>query len=78
MENKNVNTTGMQEADAAEEQEMEMQQAQAGGTVDFNKKKEEKQASLNYTHPRRMQAENMQQGIMQCIWMGKKWLKLTR
>lgn len=41
MENKNVNTTGMQEADAAEEQEMEMQQAQAGGTVDFNKKKEE-------------------------------------
>ena len=35
MENKNVNTTGMQEADAAEEQEMEMQQAQAGGTVDF-------------------------------------------
>lgn len=50
MENKNVNTTGMQEADAAEEQEMEMQQAQAGGTVDFNKKKEEKQASLNYTH----------------------------
>lgn len=50
MEDKNVNTTGMQEADAAEEQETEMQQAQASGTVDFNKKKEEKQASLNYTH----------------------------
>ena len=50
MEDKNVNTTGMQEADAAEEQKTEMQQAQASGTVDFNKKKEEKQASLNYTH----------------------------
>ena len=48
MEDKNVKTAEMQAEDAVAEQEM--QQAQASGTVDFNKKKEEKQASLNYTH----------------------------
>lgn len=50
MEDKNVKTAEMQAEDVAAEQEMEMQQAQASGTVDFNKKKEEKQASSNYTH----------------------------
>lgn len=48
MEDKNVKTAEMQAEGATKEQEM--QQAQASGTVDFNKKKEEKQTSLNYTH----------------------------
>lgn len=48
MEDKNVKTAEMQAEDATKEKEM--QQAQASGTVDFNKKKEEKQTSLNYTH----------------------------
>lgn len=48
MEDMNVKTEEMQAEDTMKEQEI--RQAQASGTVDFSKKKEEKQTSLNYTH----------------------------